>query len=242
MFETLLQLSGWSIDDESDTLLADEEAWERAIHRDKRAKQFKNKPFKHRKALTEIFEGTAATGAYARAGAVQTQGDQDDDQQQDDQLGSVIDEVPRFDSQFDASQLNEGQDDDDEDLTTPSQLATTSAPMNSSFSTPQPPSQLKRKQGTERVNSKPNKRSRNQTSDAIREFAAALKEKTYNVPGGAAHATAVREFKEEFDYLPKHDFFKVLRLFNDSQNVITFNALGQCERRTEWVQFLVDEE
>lgn len=228
MFETLLQLSGWSIDDESDTLSADEEAWERAIYRDKRAKQFKNKPFKHRKALTEIFEGTAATGAYARAGAVQTQKDQDDDdQQRDDQLGSMMDEV---------------QDEDDEDSTIPSQLATSSTLINSSFSTPQPSSQLKRKQTVDEVNSKPNKRSRNQTTDAVRELTAVLKERTYNVPGGAAHAAAVREFKEEFEDLPKHDFFKVLRLFNDSRNVTTFNALGQCERRTEWVQFLIDEE
>src|SRR5271156_3716627 len=87
-FEILSNLSGWSINAE-DTLLADDEAWARAIESyGSNARQFKGKPFEYRKQLDEIFGGTAATGEYARAGGIQ----EDDN---DTDPGGLIDEVQR---------------------------------------------------------------------------------------------------------------------------------------------------
>jgi hypothetical protein len=47
-FEQLLDQSGWSVNDAGDLLLADDEAWERAIAKwASNARQFRGKPFKY---------------------------------------------------------------------------------------------------------------------------------------------------------------------------------------------------
>lgn len=64
-------------------------------------------------------------------------------------------------------------------------------------------------------------------------------EKEFNVPGGKAKEAAIETFQEAYKSLDDRDFITVLDCFNNTQNVITFNALRPGPRRDAWVRHIL---
>lgn len=232
LFELLADQSGWGINEDGDTLVASEDQWQTASKRHgSGALKFKGKAFKYRGDLNEIFDGTAATGQYARVTALL------DDVLDDDhnEFGDP-DQVPRAVGNYTAAMgtaaLNDSQFISIEPLSTGATLANSLLP-ETLLSTAG-----KRKL---RADESTARRVRQRGDDGIRRLADAVINREYNVPGGNAKEEAIGVFQSDYtDVLEAAQFYAVLDRFNDPQNVITFNSLVPGERRDGWIRHLAD--
>jgi hypothetical protein len=213
LFENLAKQSAWQVVD--DYLIATDEQWQRAIETyGKEVPYFRSHPLEYRTDLNEIFDGTAATGEYARGVA-------DDRDDADEEKDSLIDEIQR--PQFDLDLSTEN-----------SQRASTvsSTPGNTSLSN----SMKRRLQTSSSISS--NKRLRT-GEDEITMLARVIAEKDYNIPGGGAKEKAIEVLQESYKDLSNGEFMSIMDCFNNPQNVLSFNYL-RGERRDAWVRHIID--
>jgi hypothetical protein len=233
LFDQLANQSGWNVNEAGDTLYADDEAWDRAIVKwGSPVRQFRGKAFKYRQELTEIFDGTAATGLYARVTASQRAELEDE---MNDDASRDPDEVPCAAGDVGFSPVWPALDDSQfiglDTSTTVTTLASTPVPETPLSNA------LKRKQ---RATDSAGRRVRQRGDDSfIRRLADAVIESEYNIPGGNAKEEAVAVFQRDYeDVLEAAQFYVILDRFNDPQNVITFNALMPGKRRDGWIRHL----
>lgn len=185
--------------------------------------------------MNEIFDGTAATGQYARVTASQRTEAEDDN---DDGMGDP-EQVPRSalglgpDDSFNLDDLYEDSQPASLEISTTASttLATTPAP-----STPTLSNASKRRL---RASDVIGRRVRQKGDNGFNRLADAVIEREYNIPGGNAKEDAITVFQNDYEnVLESDEFYVVLDKFNNPQNVITFNALKPGERRDGWIRHL----